>query len=87
VGVKEPGVMEPGVMEPGVMDLGGGFGQKDASVQAVRFAGPPIWIGASPEVDSIASPSDEPPSDENVAVRLIRNLKGRTSATNGSENH
>jgi hypothetical protein len=87
VGVMEPGVMEPGVMEPGVMDLSGGFGQRDASVPSVRFAGPPVWIGAAPETDSTASPPEDPPSEENVAVRLIRTLTGRTSTTNGDGDH
>lgn len=80
---KEP----VGVMEPGVMDHSGGFGQRDASVPVVRFAGPPVWIGAPPETDSTASPPDDPPSEDNVAVRLIRSLTGRTSPTNGDGDH
>jgi predicted nucleic acid-binding protein len=67
---SELGKQLVGVMEPGVMDHSGGFRQTDASVPAVRLAGSPVWIGPPTETDSTASTHDDPPSEENVAVRL-----------------
>jgi hypothetical protein len=85
VGVMEPGVMEPGVMEPGVMEHSAGFGATDAAVPSAHFAGPPSWIRTPPEIVSTVSPPETIPSEENVAVRLIRSLTNRTSQTDSPE--
>jgi len=87
VGVMEPGVMEPGVMEPSVMEHSAAFGQTDASVPSTHFADTQSWIRTRSEIASTASPPERPPSDENVAVRLIRSLTGRSSPTDGHGDH
>jgi hypothetical protein len=85
---REPvGVMEPGVMEPDVMEYSAAFGQADESAPSTHFAGPPTWIRTRSEIVSTASPPERLPSSENVAMRLIRSLTGRSSPTDGHGDH
>jgi hypothetical protein len=80
---KEP----VGVMEPGVMERSAAFGQTDASAPSTHFAGPPSAIPTRSEIVSTASPPERLPSNENVAVRLIRSLTSRSSPTDGHGDH
>jgi len=80
---KEP----VGVMEPAVMEHSAAFGQTDASVPSAHFAGAPSWIETRSEMNSTESPHEPPPSESNVAVRLIRSLTSRSSPTDGHGDH
>jgi hypothetical protein len=83
---REPvGVMDPGVVEQSAGTFGPTNLPVDASVPSAHFAGQPSWMGTRSESVSTQSPPESHPSEENVAVRLIRSLTGRP--TNGRENH